>query len=88
MAFKRCSRCLSVGAIEALEHHGSKDKQAKYLPDPRQRALAGTMTLTEPCRRSDVGALALDLPNRSPDGRYAGKVQDHRPEDLHHLGRA
>ncbi|MEO0644429.1 MAG: acyl-CoA dehydrogenase family protein, partial [Pseudomonadota bacterium] len=24
---------LSVGAIEALEHHGSKDQQAKYLPD-------------------------------------------------------
>ncbi|WP_296721766.1 acyl-CoA dehydrogenase [Erythrobacter sp.] len=48
---------LSVGAIEALEHHGSKDQQAKYLPDLVSGRWSGTMNLTEPGAGSDVGAL-------------------------------
>ena len=48
---------LSVGAIEAIEHHGSKDQQAKYLPKLVSGAWSGTMNLTEPAAGSDVGAL-------------------------------
>ena len=48
---------LSVGAIEALEHHGSPAQQAKYLPKLVSGAWSGTMNLTEPAAGSDVGAL-------------------------------
>ncbi|SHN62183.1 acyl-CoA dehydrogenase [Erythrobacter sanguineus] len=48
---------LSVGAIEALEHHGSKGQQAKYLPNLVSGRWSGTMNLTEPGAGSDVGAL-------------------------------
>ncbi|PKP63352.1 MAG: acyl-CoA dehydrogenase, partial [Alphaproteobacteria bacterium HGW-Alphaproteobacteria-9] len=48
---------LSVGAIEALEHHGSADQQAKYLPNLVSGKWSGTMNLTEPAAGSDVGAL-------------------------------
>ena len=48
---------LSVGAIEALEHHGSSELQQKYLPQLVSGAWSGTMNLTEPQAGSDVGAL-------------------------------
>ncbi|MEL7444543.1 MAG: acyl-CoA dehydrogenase [Pseudomonadota bacterium] len=63
---------LSVGAIEALEHHGSKDQQAKYLPDLVSGKWSGTMNLTEPAAGSDVGALrSTATPIES--GAHAGK---------------
>ena len=48
---------LTVGAIEALAHHGSAEQQAAFLPSLATGAWTGTMNLTEPQAGSDVGAL-------------------------------
>ena len=48
---------LTVGAIEALDHHGSEAQKARFLPDLISGAWSGTMNLTEPQAGSDVGAL-------------------------------
>jgi 3-(methylthio)propanoyl-CoA dehydrogenase len=48
---------LTVGAIEALAHHGSPEQQAAYLPKLVSGEWSGTMNLTEPQAGSDVGAL-------------------------------
>ncbi|MEM9500298.1 MAG: acyl-CoA dehydrogenase [Pseudomonadota bacterium] len=64
---------LSVGAIDALENHGSKDQQAKYLPDLVSGKWSGTMNLTEPAAGSDVGALrstAIPIENGEHAGKY------------------
>ncbi len=65
---------LSVGAIEALEHHGSADQQAKYLPDLVSGKWSGTMNLTEPAAGSDVGALRSTA-EPITDGEHAGKYK-------------
>ncbi|MEL7187992.1 MAG: acyl-CoA dehydrogenase [Pseudomonadota bacterium] len=65
---------LSVGAIEALEHHGSKDQQAKYLPDLVSGKWSGTMNLTEPAAGSDVGALRSTA-EPIDSGEHAGKYK-------------
>ena len=63
---------LSVGAIEALEHHGSDAQKSKYLPNLVSGAWSGTMNLTEPQAGSDVGALrSTATPVES--GEHAGK---------------
>jgi alkylation response protein AidB-like acyl-CoA dehydrogenase len=56
MGFALCPT-LTVGAIEALIHHGSADQQALYLPHLATGEWTGTMNLTEPQAGSDVGAL-------------------------------
>ncbi len=48
---------LTVGAIEALTHHGTPEQQALYLPRLSTGEWTGTMNLTEPQAGSDVGAL-------------------------------
>ena len=48
---------LTVGAIEALAHHGTPAQQAAYLPRLATGEWTGTMNLTEPQAGSDVGAL-------------------------------
>ena len=63
---------LSVGAIEALEHHGSADQQRKYLPNLVSGAWSGTMNLTESQAGSDVGALRTTA-TPIEDGEHAGK---------------
>ncbi len=63
---------LTVGAIEALSHHGSPDQQAKYLPKLISGEWSGTMNLTEPQAGSDVGALRTTAAPRG-DGTYAIK---------------
>lgn len=65
---------LSVGAIEALEHHGSKDQQAKYLPNLVSGKWSGTMNLTEPAAGSDVGALRSTA-EPITEGPHAGKYR-------------
>ncbi len=65
---------LSVGAVEALEHHGSKDQQARYLPDLVSGKWSGTMNLTEPGAGSDVGALRSTA-EPITDGEHAGKYR-------------
>jgi alkylation response protein AidB-like acyl-CoA dehydrogenase len=48
---------LSMGAIEALEKHGSDDLKRNYLPKIVSGEWPATMNLTEPSAGSDVGAL-------------------------------
>ena len=56
MGFALCPT-LTVGAIEALLHHGSPEQQALYLPKLSTGEWTGTMNLTESQAGSDVGAL-------------------------------
>ena len=56
MAFALCP-ILSVGAIEAINHHGTDRQKALFLPKLSTGAYSGTMNLTEPQAVSDVGAL-------------------------------
>jgi alkylation response protein AidB-like acyl-CoA dehydrogenase len=60
---------LTVGAIEALAHHGSPEQQATYLPKLVSGEWSGTMNLTEPQAGSDVGALRTTAIPRE-DGTY------------------
>lgn len=68
MAFALCP-ILSVGAIEAINHHGSDAQKAMYLPKLSTAEWSGTMNLTEPQAGSDVGALRATATPRA-DGRY------------------
>ena len=63
---------LTVGAIEALAHHGSPTLQALYLPRLISGEWSGTMNLTEPQAGSDVGSLRTTA---TPvlEGEHAGK---------------
>ena len=63
---------LTVGAIEALTHHGSPEQQAAYLPRLATGEWTGTMNLTEPQAGSDVGALRATATPRG-DGSWSVK---------------
>jgi alkylation response protein AidB-like acyl-CoA dehydrogenase len=63
---------LTVGAIEALTHHGSPEQQALYLPHLATGEWTGTMNLTEPQAGSDVGALRTRATPRG-DGTWSIK---------------
>ena len=56
MAFALCPM-LTVGAIEAIEAHGSDELKRLYLENLVSGAWTGSMNLTEPQAGSDVGAL-------------------------------
>ncbi len=56
MAFMLCP-ILSVGAIDALEFHGSEALKSKYLPKIVSGEWTATMNLTEPTAGSDLNAL-------------------------------
>jgi 3-(methylthio)propanoyl-CoA dehydrogenase len=73
MAFALCP-ILSVGAIEAINHHGNDAQKAMYLNNLSTGAWTGTMNLTEPQAGSDVGALRATATPRS-DGHYQIKGQ-------------
>lgn len=65
---------LSIGAIEALEDHGSDAQKGLYLPNLVSGEWSGTMNLTEPQAGSDVGALrSTAVPIE--DGEHAGKYR-------------
>jgi 3-(methylthio)propanoyl-CoA dehydrogenase len=68
MAFALCP-LLTLGAVEALHHHGSQSQQALYLPKLATGEWTGTMNLTEPQAGSDVGALKATAVPRG-DGTY------------------
>jgi 3-(methylthio)propanoyl-CoA dehydrogenase len=68
MAFALCP-ILSVGAIEAINHHGSEAQRATFLPKLSTGEWTGTMNLTEPQAGSDVGALRATATPRG-DGTY------------------
>ncbi|MEH3046207.1 acyl-CoA dehydrogenase [Sphingomonas adhaesiva] len=63
---------LSVGAIEALAHHGTPEQQETYLPKLATGEWTGTMNLTEPQAGSDVGALRTTATPKG-DGTFAIK---------------
>ena len=61
---------LSLGQIEALEHHASDEIKALYLPKLISGEWTGTMNLTEPQAGSDLGALRSKA-EPLDDGSYA-----------------
>ena len=64
---------LSMGAIEALEAHGSDRQKADYLPKIVSGEWPATMNLTEPQAGSDVGALKTKAePNGDGSWRITG----------------
>lgn len=63
---------LTVGAIEALDHHGSEAQKALYLEKLVSGEWSGTMNLTEPQAGSDVGALRATA-TPITEGARAGK---------------
>lgn len=69
MGFALCPT-LTVGAIEALQHHGTKEQQRLYLPRLATGEWTGTMNLTEPQAGSDVGALRAKAEPRG-DGTWS-----------------
>lgn len=60
---------LTMGAVEALEKHASKELKDIYLEKLISGEWMGTMNLTEPQAGSDVGALHTRA-ERSDDGSY------------------
>ncbi len=63
---------LTVGAIEAIEKHGSEAQKAVYLAKLISGEWPGTMNLTEPSAGSDVGALRTTATPIS-EGEHKGK---------------
>jgi alkylation response protein AidB-like acyl-CoA dehydrogenase len=64
---------LSMGAIEAIEAHGSDELKRDYLPKIVSGEWAATMNLTEPQAGSDVGALKSRAePNGDGSWRITG----------------
>ncbi len=60
---------LTMGAVEALEKHGSDTLKATYLPKMVSGEWTGTMNLTEPHAGSDLGVLKARA-ERAGDGTY------------------
>ena len=65
---------LTVGAIEALTHHGSAAQKALYLEKLISGEWSGTMNLTEPQAGSDVGALRSTA-TPITEGEHAGRYR-------------
>ena len=72
MAFALCP-LLTVGAIEALQRHGTKALQETYLPKLVSGEWTGTMNLTEPQAGSDVGALRTKAVKEGDHYRITGQ---------------
>ncbi|MBD9638795.1 acyl-CoA dehydrogenase [Ensifer sp. ENS07] len=60
---------LTIGAVEAIEKHGSPTLRDTYLPKMVSGEWTGTMNLTEPHAGTDVGALRTRAERRD-DGSY------------------
>ena len=56
MAFSLC-QMLTLGAVAAIDHHGSDEQKALYLPKMVEGVWTGTMNLTEPQAGSDLAAV-------------------------------
>jgi alkylation response protein AidB-like acyl-CoA dehydrogenase len=63
---------LTVGAIEAISHHGSGAQKDMYLAKLTSGEWSGTMNLTEPQAGSDVGALRTTA-TPIGEGEHLGK---------------
>ena len=72
LAFALCPM-LGLGAIDALDAHGSEDLKRQYLPKMISGEWTATMNLTEPQAGSDVGALkSKAMPGDNGDWRITG----------------
>ena len=56
MAFSLC-QMLTLGAVEAIAHHGSDTLKQRFLPNMVAGKWTGTMNLTEPQAGSDLSAM-------------------------------
>ncbi|HTW72775.1 MAG TPA: acyl-CoA dehydrogenase [Acetobacteraceae bacterium] len=72
LSFALCP-LLTSGAADALEHHGSKEQKALYLPRLVSGEWTGTMNLTEPQAGSDVGALKTRAVKQGDHYRITGQ---------------
>jgi acyl-CoA dehydrogenase len=61
--------CLTIGAIEAINAHASKELKDKYLPKMVSGEWMGAMNLTEPGAGTDLGAMKSRAERRD-DGTY------------------
>ncbi|HJW25601.1 MAG TPA: acyl-CoA dehydrogenase [Rhodocyclaceae bacterium] len=66
MAFSLC-QMLTLGAVEAIAHHGSEELKRTYLPNMVAGTWTGTMNLTEPQAGSDLAAIRT---RAVPDGDF------------------
>ncbi|MGJ7511471.1 acyl-CoA dehydrogenase [Variovorax sp. GT1P44] len=66
MAFSLC-QMLTLGAVEAITHHGSEELRQRYLPAMIEGRWTGTMNITEPQAGSDLGAIRTKA---IPDGDH------------------
>ena len=64
---------LTIGAVEAIEHHASDELKALYLPRLVSGEWTGTMNLTEPQAGSDVGALKTRAVKEGDHYRITGQ---------------
>jgi len=72
LAFALCPM-LGLGAIDALDAHGSEELKRDYLPKMISGEWTATMNLTEPQAGSDVGALkSKAMPGTGGDWRVSG----------------
>ena len=69
ISFSLC-QMLTLGAVEAIAHHGSDELKATYLPNMVSGKWTGTMNLTEPQAGSDLAAIRTKAEPRG-DGSYA-----------------
>ncbi|WP_079435409.1 acyl-CoA dehydrogenase C-terminal domain-containing protein [Zoogloea sp. LCSB751] len=69
ISFSLC-QMLTLGAVEAIAHHGSEELKATYLPNMVSGKWTGTMNLTEPQAGSDLAAIRTKAEPRA-DGSYA-----------------
>ncbi|MEN0088369.1 MAG: acyl-CoA dehydrogenase [Pseudomonadota bacterium] len=60
---------LTIGAVEAIEAHGSDDLKATYLPKMISGEWTGSMNLTEPQSGSDLGGMKTKAVPQG-DGTY------------------
>src|SRR5579883_658410 len=72
MGFALCP-LLTIGAVEALEAHGSAEQKRLYLPKLISGEWTGTMNLTEPQAGSDVGALRTRAVREGDHYRITGQ---------------
>ena len=69
ISFSLC-QMLTLGAVEAIAHHGSDALKATFLPNMVSGKWTGTMNLTEPQAGSDLAAIRSKAEPRG-DGTYA-----------------
>ncbi|HMV63276.1 MAG TPA: acyl-CoA dehydrogenase [Rhodocyclaceae bacterium] len=69
ISFSLC-QMLTLGAVEAIAHHGSDALKATFLPNMVSGKWTGTMNLTEPQAGSDLAAIRSKADPRG-DGSYA-----------------